>query len=189
MNNFFGKAKKRKNGGFTVVETLFAILIVGLVVGGVFSAVQIGLSTTIISKDQITAYYLAQEAFEMIKNRRDYNYLYFLNTGIPTNWLSGIADQSTDPCYFGKVCRVDSLVAITSSLQECGTGWDTCPPIKQDSNYLYGYAGGNNTKFKREVKIESIPGGYEVSVTVRVSWSKGAVTREFKVRGDLLNWL
>ena len=39
-----------------------------------------------------------------------------------------------------------------------------------------------------EVKIESINAN-EVAVTVRVSWTKGVVTREFKVKTLLFNWI
>ena len=61
------------NKGFTIVESLVAIIILVLAITGATAVVQTSLSSYIFSKDQIVSFYLAQEAFEQIRNLRDEN--------------------------------------------------------------------------------------------------------------------
>src|SRR3989344_7463657 len=87
------------NRGFTIVESLVAITILVLVVTGVTSAVQTSLSSYIFSKNQIIAFYLAQEGFEQIRNMRDENGI--KDRSSPTNWLSGLnLCFDVNGCYF-----------------------------------------------------------------------------------------
>jgi prepilin-type N-terminal cleavage/methylation domain-containing protein len=184
------KFKNKK--GFTVLESIVAIFILSLSVSGAFSAVQQGLSQSIIAKDEVKAFYLAQEAVEIIRNKRDANQLAKINN--PTvSWLAGIAENSGDPCYFGKVCRADAYAA--NSLVWCGDNFGSCPVLNQDLNqgslhpYLYGYdSSWTATNFKREIQIESINAN-EISITVRVSWTKGILPLEFKAKTLLFNWI
>src|SRR5882724_6625079 len=59
--------------GFTLVETMVAISILSLSILATFTAVQLGISKSLYAKDQITAFYLGQEAFEALQNVRDQN--------------------------------------------------------------------------------------------------------------------
>jgi len=147
------KNRPETRRGFTIVETLVAIFILVTVITGTFAAVQTGLSSTITAKNQIKAFYLTQEVSEIIRNKRDSNYVLFLK-GTPTNWLSGIADVASDPCFPGKTCIAD---AFDLSLTSCGdSGWNVCDPIRQSSSsHFYGYdSGWDLTGFTREVQIE-----------------------------------
>ena len=78
----------RNNKGFTIIESLVAIAILATVIIGASAAVSSGLSSYIFSKDQIIAFYLAQEGFEELRNIRDENAL------MGANWLSGIAETA-----------------------------------------------------------------------------------------------
>lgn len=168
-----------KNKGFTIIESLVAIAVVVAAVIGATAAVQSGISSYIYSKDQIIAFYLAQEGFEQLRNMRDENVI----TG--DNWLSGIAELSSDPCYFGQACTVSPVESTTAT--RC-TAPGSCPVIRQSEGGFYGY---NSlwpvTIFRREIRLQQIS-ATEVSVTTTVSWSKGLITREFKARENLLNW-
>jgi prepilin-type N-terminal cleavage/methylation domain-containing protein len=167
-----------KTAGFTLVETLVAIAILVAAVSGASSAAQTGISLSILSKDQITAFYLAQEGVEQIRNMRDENGL----NG--RDWLAGIAENSSDPCYFGKVCRVD---ALENEVVACSG--DNCPVLKQDEDTgFFGYdSSWADTGFKREIRLSQISSN-EVSLLVTVSWSKGIIEREFKARENIMNW-
>lgn len=170
----------RRSGGFTVLESIVAIFILSMSISGAFSAVVQGLSQSAIAKDEIKAFYLAQEAFEIIKNKRDTNQIAKLDNPSIT-WLDGITDGAH--CPFNQVCRAD---AVSNSLTFCG-GWDSCPTLTQDPDtFLYGYGFSNNTNFKREIMIESVSAD-EISVTVRIKWTKGVVPYEFKVKTNLFN--
>ncbi len=170
--------------GFTIIETLVAISILVIAIVGTSTAVQGAISSYTHSKDQIIAFYLAQEGFEQIRNLRDENRLK------NRNWLTGIAENSSDACYFpdagGGPCAAD---AITTALTRC-PGAGSCPILRQDpATGFYGYnASWNETPFRREITLTSIEAGKEIMVTVTVSWSKGIVSRQFKAKELLLNW-
>jgi len=167
------------NKGFTIIETLVAIAILVAVIVGATGAVQAGISSYIYSKDQIVAFYLAQESFEQVRNLRDENRL------AGRNWLYGFTQNSGDPCYFGNACASD---AITATLERC-PAVGNCPAVRQ--NATTGFYGLDDswspTIFEREITITSI-GSDEVAVMVTISWNKGIVSRQFKAREHLLNW-
>jgi prepilin-type N-terminal cleavage/methylation domain-containing protein len=174
--------------GFTVLESMVAIMVISLAIAGVFSAVQQSLSQSIVSKDEVKAFYLAQEAIEIIRNKRDENQLYKISNPATSNtWLYGISEAGADPCYFGKVCEVD---AVDMSLSYCGPSWNSCPVLRQNSTtFLYGYDGSwPASNFKREIQIESVNAN-EIAVTVRISWTKGILSKEFKAKTYLFKWI
>ena len=175
--------KLKNQKGFTVLESIVAILILSLSISGVFSAVQQSLSQSIIAKDEVKAFYLAQEAIEIIRNKRDSNQLAKLDNP-SVSWLDGI----TSVCPIGNTCTVD---ARNFQIFNCGTGgWGSCTQyLKQDPNtFLYSYISGNPTNFKREIQIESINTD-EMTVTVRIYWKKGLIPLEFKVKTHLFSWI
>jgi Tfp pilus assembly protein PilV len=169
---------KKLEAGFTLIETLIAISILILAVTGAFAAAQNGISSAIFSKDQIVAFYLAQEGVETIRNRRDQNGL------AGANWLSGIAEAAEDPCLFGSVCRVD---AINQTITKCSGGLGSCPNLKLNNSGFYAYDSGNDTQFRREIVLEQVSVN-EAAITVIVSWSKGLVQRSFRARENIFNW-
>jgi type II secretory pathway pseudopilin PulG len=182
--------KKIKNRGFTVLESIVAIGILSLSISGAFSAVQQSFSQAIIAKDEVKAFYLAQEAMEIIRNKRDANQLYKIaNPSTSNTWLDGIA-QVGDPCQFGKTCRVYANPPSAPALVDCAADpGGVCPVLKQDPvTYIYGYTSGDATNFKREIQIESINAN-EIAVTVQVSWKKGILDMNFKVKEHLFNWI
>ncbi len=192
MNIFFLQkrnqvAELKVNRGFTLLEVLIAIAILSFAVATTFTATQSGLSSAIESKNQVIGYYLAQEAVEFIRNKRDEN------SFLQQPWLAGIADNSiNDPCYFGKTCLVD---VVQGTITTCPTP-TTCPYLKQDSNSqavsygMYGYGAGGSwvtSSFKREIKLTSINSN-EVAILVSITWTKGSFSRTFNVSESLFNW-
>ncbi|MDO8569485.1 MAG: prepilin-type N-terminal cleavage/methylation domain-containing protein [bacterium] len=169
--------------GFTIVESLVAITILVLVVTGVASAIQTGISSYIFSKDQIIAFYLAQEGFEQIRNIRDENAL----KDPPQPWLTGISN-SGDPCEFNKTCAADPVPLGNPLLFRCGDAPGSCPVLRQSSSGFFGYdSSWSPTIFRREIVLTQI-NPKEISVLVTVNWSKGVVNRQFRTKENLLNW-
>lgn len=177
--------------GFTLVESLVAIAILSLSVAATFTAVQSGLKASLVAKDEITAFYLAQEAMEYIKNIRDENALRTIS-GVATNWLTGFtvtAVGGSGPCDFGKVCYVDS---VQDTITNCPSGVGTCPRLNQDSvTNLYSYSSGSTwvvTNFKREIQFQAVPSNSnEVLVIINMSWISGGVAKSFQVSQSLFN--
>ena len=164
--------------GFSLVETLVAVGILVVAVTGALSAASSGISSSIFSKDQVIAFYLAQEGIEEVRNIRDGNAL----NG--ASWLAGISSNSADPCYFGNTCYVDTLSA--SPLTRCS---GNCPILKEDPvSGFYGYdITWNDTVFRRTVELVSV-NSHEISILVTIDWSKGVINRQFRARENILDW-
>lgn len=176
--------KKNFKKGFTVLETLIALAVIGLGIGGATLAIRGGLSASTLAKEQVRAFYLAQEAIELIKNKRDANFLNVL-TGGTANWTDGI----TTVCGFDTACTID---AYTGTIALCG---GSCTALRQNpatsgvGAYVYGYNGAwTATKYTREIRFESINAN-EVAVVIRVSWTHGTQTRNFITKTIITNWL
>ena len=174
------------NKGFTLVESLVAISVFTIAILGTFTAVQQGLATSGFAKDQVVAFYLIQDAMEYVRNIRDENGINSLNSvasgGSAVPWLTGLSNVVTDPCYFGKVCRIDSYV---KQAVDCS---GSCANINQDSSTgLFGYTvGWPATKFKREIRFQQISSN-EIVVIVSVSWTSGVFSKNITVRETLFN--
>ncbi len=183
--------------GFTILEAIVAISVVSLTIAGVFSVVRTTLNSSIHTKDEVKAFYLAREAVEIIRNKRDSNRISFLN-GNNINWLSGIASQASDPCSpdnpLGNTCLVDSTGPGFTYLYNCGGSWNSCEYLRQDPvNYLYAYnSSWPQTKYRREIQVECVGAcgsTKEIIITVSVKWARGTTNHEIKVKTLLLNWL
>jgi len=174
MENF------QEKRGFTLVESLISIAILIAAIAGAATAIQVGISSYIFSKNQIIAFYLAQEGFEQIRNMRDENGLK------DQDWLTGISANVSDPCYFGNACIADS---IESTLTVCGAGPGNCPVLRQsDTSGYYGYEPAwSPSIFRREIQITEINDD-EISILVTVDWYKGSTNRQFRARENILNW-
>lgn len=166
------KKPKLKNRGFTLVETLVAITILVVSIAGPMTIASKGMSSAIFAKDQITAFYLAQEAIEYIRNKRDENNL----NG--NSWLTGLSD-----CIDENICTVDIQ---NNTINRCPNG--VCPVIKyDDSDGFYNYEDGDNSNFTRNVNIKTI-NVKEVAITATLSWKTGVIDKTFTVKEHLFDW-
>lgn len=188
--NYIHFKKNTKNSGFTLLETLVAISILVLAITATFTVAQNGLSSSLEARDQVVAFYLAQEAVEMVRNARDENSM--TRISVPsTSWLAGLASQASDPCYFGKVCTVD---AVTKTFVACPSGSGSCLNLTQDpvpQSATFGMYGQNQswtqTNFNREISLSQST-TTELVVGVTVKWTKGLLTRTFKVNEIIRDW-
>ena len=197
----FTRTPKSLESGFTVLESIVAIGVLSAAIAGAFTAIQTNLSQSIIVKDEVKAFYLAQEAVEIIRNARDHNQLERITDPASTvTWLTGISEDVSDHCYFGKVCRMEVSSPSPDNFETCDASeWGYCPVLRKNaSSFIYGYNYGldwSDTNFVREVKIERVRDDpttgdpVEIAVTVRVSWKKGLIDRQFEAKTYLFNWI
>ena len=159
---------------------MVAISILSLAITGPLLIAQKGVASAIYARDQITAFYLAQEAVEYVRNVRDSNRI----SGSP--WLQGLS-----VCTGGATCFVDvrySDFSSPSAVQTCPGG--VCPKLNYDSaTKLYTYGVGTPTAFTRTVRIDSST-GKEALIEVTISWQTTlfAPVRTFAVKEYVFNF-
>lgn len=170
--------------GFTLIETLVAITILITATVAPITIAAKGLQSAFYARDHLAAVYLAEEALELIRERRDDWSLSHKGSGTD-DWLTG----ATDPkCQGADGCGVD---ARTTTFTDC-TIAGACR-LKYDSNAivtgvrgLYTYVTGTNSLFTRVVKLQQVPvngnGVNEVLVTVDVSWQANVTGGQKTVR-------
>lgn len=179
--NYF-KIKKEK--GFTIMETLVAIAILLLSITGPMAFSQNGLRAAFYARDQVTAFYLAQDAIEFVKNRRDHNALEGKK-----QWLDGLVGRGSGyPC--GKRNGEQGCLIDTTKYVENNKNPKKCPPsrakdfdcidlnvpdgsndgfIKIDRFGRFGFE-GEDSIFSRLVIVEETVPDVEARVTVIIRW-------------------
>ncbi len=162
--------------GFTLIETLVAISVILLSLVGPLSIAAQALSAAYYARDQITAFYLAQEGVEYVRAVRDGNFL------AGSHWLTGLSN-----CV-STLCTVD---AVEYNNSVCPSG--TCQPLNINNTtgrFTVESANATPSIYTRTVRIDPIAGNPDdVSLTVEVSWRSAGVDRTFRISEELLNWL
>lgn len=169
--------------GFTLIETLVAISILMLSVTGPLYFSSESLKAATYARDQITAFYLAQDAFEQIRAVRDNN------VNASGNWLSGIVGPTASKiCNNTNGCKIDPFSGSLNLIPQVCSG--SCGKIKIDlGTGYYGYSSAwTETAFIRKITVEptdlSAPDPTqvnEVKVTVKINWMSGTIARDFEV--------
>lgn len=171
--------------GFTLVETLIAITILASAVAGTMTIAFQGLRGAQLSGDQMTASYLAQEAIDFIRAKRDENYLSRISSGMAV----GDWDVGLDACKGGTGCSID-MTLPTNDPVACGS---PCNPLTINATSgLYGQrtpdATWLTTPFTRTVRMASANQDVYSIVTVTVTWQTGPIARTLTLREVLTNW-
>ncbi len=178
------------DSGFTLIETLVAVMLLSLAIIAPMSLAAKSLSSAYYARDQITAFYLAQEAIEALRSIRDSQILTIAQspTGAPD--IFGLIPHDNS-AFIVDARKGDSAAAITS----CGTA--PCPYLQTDKT-LYGYVGSGDdpsqwstTYFRRTVYAHPVAGNQnEIRITVEVKWKTGSIDeRTFTISEDLYRWV
>jgi prepilin-type N-terminal cleavage/methylation domain-containing protein len=190
--------KPKQKNGFTLVETLVAIAILLIAVVEPLSIVSGSVATANLAKDQVSAYYLAQEGVELVRNVRDTNIL----QAAPRAWLYGLSNcmaGAGNYCQFDKNIDPDNPSTITLCQDNLGSPCKTfskIPDVSTDnSTYEFGYgSGGTATTFKRKVTVTEVVANIEAEISVEIDWRTGSLygtgsaDRAFKIKERIFNW-
>lgn len=190
-----------RSKGFSIVETIVAIAILAVAIVGPLSLAQRGLNASLYARDQVTAFYLAQEAIEYVRNVRDNNNLN--NLSGKNTWL-----QSLENCT-GKSCGVDVNLGTTivcdvvpADPTRCLLVFNSGVPGNLGTG-LYGDfglrmlggslpSGWQATSFTRTLQIIPFQIGSDqnaaADLAVKVSWRSGLIQRSLTLNEKIFNW-
>jgi prepilin-type N-terminal cleavage/methylation domain-containing protein len=185
--------RRRGQAGFTLVEAMVAIAILSMSITGPLVIAQKGIASAVYSRDQVTAFYLAQEAVEYVRNVRDTN-----ANKTPPLGREGLANCISQSCAIDARYPVFTAEGAPNVLAiKVVTPGPSEPFISiEKSSGLYGYVAANTpgwtpTLFKRTIYISLPQGdsGPEMIVSVKVSWNTTlfAPPKEFTVKEILFN--
>jgi prepilin-type N-terminal cleavage/methylation domain-containing protein len=187
--------------GFTLIETLAAVLLLSIALVGPMVIAQKGLQSALTAKDQNSAFNLVQDAVEYVRFARDTNCLHANAGGCPAiNWLNGPGvDLSNCTNTAGTAaCYLDSMGNNPPNPTSCGAIGNACPVINYDStNNYFNYASLSSSVtasiFTRTINIkynnncDNTCNSAEADVTVTVSWSD-PVAHSIVVNESIYDW-
>jgi len=173
--------------GFTLVETLVAITILTLAMGGAFFVANSSIVAARIARDQLIASLLAQEGIEYVRALRDDAYLAAYASGgmgAWTNFLTAVA-----PCSGTGTCTLDPTrplgVGAGYALQPCA---GSCTPLFLSATGMYTQqTGGTPTPFTRSVSLASVSVNEE-TVTSSVTWMDHTTPYTITITDHLTPW-
>lgn len=193
IRNVFQKKKglgtlKRSESGFSLVETLVAISILMISIAGPMVLVGNGIRSSAFARDQVTAFYLAQDAIEALRYIRDGNRIEIVEYAGDPETLPPWDDLLDYTCTESNPCKIDTDMVYNGELNPINTANAKTAVLRIDNQGRYGYDGaGSPTVFKRWVTITPVD-DKEIEIVVTVDWSSGIFTRTFSIRENLFYW-
>ncbi len=189
-----------QKNGFTLVETLIAVLILTISIGGLLSLAAGGFFSVRYSRNQIIANSLLQESIEYVRNTRDTSFLQGRGWGgwkssLNVDGSGNLTGGSTDGCFSSDGCIVDPYTS-GNKIKACS---GTCPNISYyPDNSFYGYSNSYpftitnpayQTSFVRTIKLTpSSVTDDQVIVTASISWLNGTNTKIITQKDLITNW-
>lgn len=184
--------------GFTIIETLVAIAVLLLAITVPLTLAERSLAAGEAARQEVAAFYLAQEAMEFVRNLRDENALQGRGGG--SSWLAGLSE-----CLLPEGCGIDPTASAGRQVLRCDAGNGFCTlsrhkgdPPNEELGGLLGYptnrGGGNTgewseTGFQRRIFLSEIEDDKEAKITVRLDFPSGALGgRTLTVTSNILNW-
>jgi prepilin-type N-terminal cleavage/methylation domain-containing protein len=193
--------KRSSTRGFTLLETLVAITILTIAVSGPLYVADRALVAAQVSRDQLTASYLAQEGIEYMRAMRDREFLttnsqaspdpsqdsweaYIYGTGSWGTSVATMANCKANACYLDPT----QPMGFGSSLTACGS---TCtnPLYRNPSGrYTQSTASGNvKTIFKRGIR-GTLLSNDDFQITSTVTWVNRGTTYTVTATDNLTPW-
>ena len=111
--------KQKLTEGFTLIESLVAVSILMIAIASPMTLAQKGLATAILSKDEMTAGFLGQDAIEAVRNARDQ---IAVKGDITDDWLGsdhGLLENCICNPNAGEICDFDTPVSIDTQIKFC----------------------------------------------------------------------
>lgn len=157
------------SGGFTILEVIVVIFIVSLSLIGVLSLVTQTIQVQYVNKSALIASQLAQEGLELVRNKRDTNWI----SGA-AYWYSGLADAQATYTY-----KIDnSAITSVAGMSQAGLNIDTSG---------YTHQAGTPSIFSRLITIIRSDEN-SLTASCRVYWTERGNTHNYIAETVLYDW-
>lgn len=202
--------------GFTLIESLIAISILLIAITASMALTTNSLATARLAKNRLVATGLAQETLELIRNRRDVNFIEMIDGNLNRDWLEGINKDMGGPAQPCRPTRADTAGCIVRlhpndfSAAQNFVDINHTPNInKNRASVIYRGGDENDPKriyrhktteglgvegmFARFVTVEEFADsngeGFSARVTVWVEWEESGDPQEVVATAYLFDWL
>lgn len=164
----------KKAQGFTLIETLVAVTIITVAVSGAVFAANSSLAAAMISRDRLTASYLAQEGVEYVRAMRDDAFLHAsgatASTDAWTDFVSGSSDWSITGCET-TMCTLDPTQSMKTGSGFALNGYANNAPLYfANGGYTQNSSNGVKTPFTRTIQASALSNTEEKIVST-VTWN------------------
>lgn len=167
------------NSGFTILEIAIVIFIITFGMVGVLSLVNQGVQVEYINKNMIIASQLSQEGLELVRNKRDVNWLKGANWEFSANPNTNsdiIQDGSYAIDYTGAINRIPNNIGDVGTKLYLNSG-----------GFYANSVTASSTIFSRIITVGN-ESTASTSVTCLVQWKKGTNVYNFSAQTVLYNW-
>src|SRR3989338_5137253 len=184
MKNFFIK-KNNINRGFTLVETLVALIIFSSSIVGMIVILGGGISNTTFVKGKVVATYLSQEGIELTRNLRD---SYILDK---RGWSLFVADITSSSCLNNTGCKIESdatSLSFPTLVTPCLSS--VCPKLNYNTSkgfYDYSISTAVRSPYSRTITITQMNND-ELNVKSTVVWDYQGKSYRVESSENLFNW-
>jgi prepilin-type N-terminal cleavage/methylation domain-containing protein len=197
---------KNQQSGFTLIETVVAILILSLTVSVLLTLTAGGVFSVRYARNQIVADNLAQEALEYIRNSRDSARQEGISWDTWLTYLNVNANGQRQPAPFSqgcfnatRGCKIDpytNTYATIAPVMECPSAGCANVTFFRSPGF-YGYASSDYnlavsdpviTTYVRKVTTALDASGDQLTVTVSLTWKNGNMTRSTSQSLLLTDW-
>lgn len=179
------KNKLSQNSGFTLIETIVAVLVLTISLSALLNLTANSAVTSRYSRNDITVNYLLQEVIDFIRNDRDT--IAFQQGNLEEGgWDSFI--NKYNQCFDPKVCIIEPM---KDQINECS---GDCPFLNyRDDPVNTGFYTYDNTGvksiFQRTVKMSYVDYNEdEIKIEVILNWNNNGVDRSRTMTSNILNW-
>ena len=173
--------------GFTLLETLVAVTILVVSIMAPMTIAQNALQNAIYARDQVTAFYLAQEGIEYVRALRDKNIMQgnpWLQKPAATASCVSPVDLSACVAAAGSTgCNID-FVNFCDTLCTTPSG---CAPLLFSNTGYSTVGAGTPSKYTRTVTLEQIT-AKQYKIKVHMDWKSGRYPRQFDLEEIIMDW-
>lgn len=169
FKNKYGPVLSKANG-FTLIETLVAIMIISLVITSVVSLMASSIFSARYAKNEIKATYIAQEGIDYIRNLRDSIVFHGYGSGSWTSFTTALNDATSG-------CSTGCIILQPMTYTKLAVG-----PVPSTALLV--------NEFRHTIRTEVCPPSTcnEIKIISKVEWKNGNSIKSRELKASLTNW-